>query len=139
MAQSLHLSVVAPDRSVVDEPVQSVVIPGAVGYFGVLSGHVPMIAALKAGLVEYVDANNQRRYVSVSGGFAEVGPTRVNVLADAAEHAEEIDIARAEKALENARKALRGEISGVSSTEATAELERAMARLKAAKTVADNR
>jgi len=139
MAQQLQLSVVAPDRSVVDEPVQSVIIPGAAGYFGVLSGHVPMIASLKPGLVEYIDASNQRKFVSVSGGFAEVGPNRINILADAAEHAEEIDVARAEKALENARKALRGEISGVSSTEATAELERAMTRLKAAKSLSEGR
>jgi len=139
MAQEMHLSVVAPDRSVVDEPVQSVILPGAVGYFGVWKGHVPLIAALKAGLLEYIDANNQRKFVSVSGGFAEVGPNRINVLADAAEHAEDIDVARAERALENARKALRGEVSGVSSTEATAELERAMTRLKAARSASDHR
>ena len=133
MAQLMQLSVVAPDRSVVEETIESVIIPGAEGYFGVLRGHVPVIAALKPGLVEYIDSNNQRHYVSVSGGFAEISPTKINILADAAEKAQDIDVARAERALENARKALRGEVSGVTSTEATAELERAMNQLKAAK------
>ena len=68
--------------------------------------------------------------------FAEVSGDRVNVLADAAERAQDIDVARAERALDNARKALRGELSGVTSEEATAELERAMNRIKAAKLVA---
>lgn len=139
MAQEMQLSVVAPDSSVVDEPVQSVIIPGAAGYFGVLKGHVPLIAALKAGLVEYIDSGNQRHYVSISGGFAEISPSKINILADAAERSQDIDVTRAEKALENARKALRGEISGVNSVEATAELERAMTRLKAAKSASDGR
>ena len=78
----MQLSVVAPDRSVVNEPIQSVIIPGAEGYFGVLRGHIPLIAALKAGLLEYVDANNQRHFVSISGGFAEISPTKINILAD---------------------------------------------------------
>jgi F-type H+-transporting ATPase subunit epsilon len=135
MPKPLTLSVVAPDRSVVEESVVSVVVPGIEGYFGVLAGHVPLIAALRAGLIEYEDTNGQRHYVTVSGGFAEVAPDRVNVLADAAERAQDIDVARAERALDNARKALRGETSGVTSQEATAELERAMNRVRGAKIV----
>lgn len=133
MAKEFNLAIVAPDRSVMDEPVQSVVAPGIAGYFGVQSGHVPMISALKAGLVEYVDLSNNRHLVAVSGGFAEVSPTRVTILADAAERATDIDVLRAEKSLEEARKALRGEASGVTSEQATAEIERAMNRVKAAK------
>ncbi len=133
MAIQFQLSVVAPDRSVVDEQVTAVVAPGSEGYFGVLAGHIPLIAALKPGLVEFSDANNQRHYVSVSGGFAEVTPTKVTILADAAERAADIDVSRAERALEEARKALRGEASGVTAEQATAELDRAMNRIKAAK------
>ena len=133
MATDLQLAVVAPDRSVVEEPVTSVNMPGVEGYFGVLSGHMPLIAALKPGLVEFLDKNNQRHYVAISGGFAEVTGEKVTILADAAERAKEIDLARAERALEQARKALRGEISGVTSEEATAELDRAMNRINAAK------
>lgn len=133
MSKAIKLSIVAPDRSVVDEPVASVIAPGSEGYFGVLVGHVPMVVGLKAGLVEFLDESGQHHYVTVSGGFAEVGPDRVNILADAAERAQEIDVDRAERALDNARKALRGEVSGTTSEEATAELERAVNRLRGAK------
>jgi len=135
MAQDFQLSIVAPDRSVMDEPVQSVIAPGIEGYFGVLHGHIPMISALRAGLVEYVDHSNQRHFVAVSGGFAEVGPARVTILADAAERATEIDVARAERALERARRTLRGESSESTTEEATAELDRAINRINAAKKV----
>ncbi|MBI3722208.1 MAG: F0F1 ATP synthase subunit epsilon [Fimbriimonas ginsengisoli] len=130
-----HLAVVAPDRSVVEEPVTSTILPGSEGYFGVLAGHAPTIASLKAGLLEYVDMGDNRHYVAVSGGFAEVTGSRVTVLADAAERAKEIDIERAERALEEARRALRGETSDVPVEQATGELERAVNRLRVAKLV----
>lgn len=133
MAKEFQLAIVAPDRSVMDEPVQSVTAPGVEGYFGVQAGHVPMISALKAGLVEYTDMTNTRHYVAISGGFAEVGGHRVTILADAAERATDINIERAERALEEARRSLRGEASDVTNEQATAEIERAMNRIKAAK------
>lgn len=133
MANEFKLSVVAPDRSVVEEPVSDVILSGSEGYFGVWAGHAPMITALRPGLLEYMDKNNQRHYVAISGGFAEVTGERVTVLADAAERAKDIDVARAERALEQARKALRGEVTGITNEDATAELERAMNRINAAK------
>ena len=131
MATSFQLSIVAPDRSVLDEPAESVIAPGSEGYFGVLAGHVPFIAALKPGIVEFLTSQG-RQHVAVSGGFAEVTADKVTILADAAERATEIDVARAEAALDNARKALRGEESSITSEEAVASLEKAMNRLKAA-------
>jgi F-type H+-transporting ATPase subunit epsilon len=130
MATDFNLSIVAPDRSVLDEPVSSVISPGSEGYFGVLAGHVPFIAALRPGIVEYATAS-QTFHVAVSGGFAEVTPDKVTILADAAERATEIDLQRAEQALENARKALRGEDSSQTSAEAIQALERAMNRVRA--------
>ena len=100
---------------------------------GVLNDHEASIVALRTGLVEFIDTNNQRHYVSISGGFLEVSGSSAIILADTAERASDIDIARAERALEEARKALRGEDSSVTSAQATAELERAMNRVKAAK------
>lgn len=132
MAKAFQLAVVAPDRSVVDESVVSVIAPGAAGYFGVLSGHVPFVAALRPGLVEYEDEQSQRRFITVSGGFAEVSEDKVTILADAAERAEEIDVARAERALEEAREALAGRESGQTTQEAVSEMERAVNRLRAA-------
>ncbi len=130
MATDFNLSIVAPDRSVLDEPVVSVIAPGTEGYFGVMSGHVPFIAALKPGIVEY-SAGGQTYHVAVAGGFAEVTPDRVTILADAAERATEIDLERAERALENARKTLRGEETSQTTSEAVHALDRAMNRIKA--------
>jgi F-type H+-transporting ATPase subunit epsilon len=133
LAKPFKLSVVAPDRTVFEDVVQSVVVPAERGYMGVLNDHEASIVALRTGLVEFIDTNNQRHYVSISGGFLEVSGSSAIILADTAERASDIDIARAERALEEARKALRGEDSSVTSAQATAELERAMNRVKAAK------
>ena len=66
MAKEFALSIVAPDREVVAENVTSVVAPGSSGYFGVMAGHLPLVAALKPGLLEYLDPQNQRRRQCVS-------------------------------------------------------------------------
>lgn len=133
MPKEFTLSIVAPDRSVVDEPVTTVTAPGIEGYFGVWSDHIPMVSALKAGVVSFIDAENQRHFVAVSGGFAEVLPNKVTILADTAERSTEIDVARAEAAQERARQALRGEDSPMGKEQATAELERAINRIRAAR------
>jgi F-type H+-transporting ATPase subunit epsilon len=133
MASELTLSVVAPDRAVLEETVQSVILPGSQGYLGVLQGHEPTITSLKAGYLEYQDPNSQRHYVAVSGGFAEILPNKISVLADSAERSTEIDLASAEAELERARTALRGDNSTMGREQAVAELEKAMNRIKVAK------
>lgn len=133
MAHEFSLSVVAPDRSVVEETVTSVVAPGAEGYFGVMAGHVPLIAALRPGILEYLDASNQRHFVYTGGGFAEVTGARVTILADEAMRAQDIDVTDAEQRLEGARKALRGETSAIDTEQAVLELDRAIQRLRAAR------
>ncbi len=135
MAREFTLSVVAPDREVVTASAVSVVAPGVDGYFGVMAGHVPVVSALKPGILEYVDNSNGRHYVYVGGGFVQVGSDRVTVLADEARSAVDLDVSDAERSLEEARKALRGEESSMTQAEATLELDRAMARLKAARSV----
>ena len=133
MASEFALSVVAPDREVLDQPVTSAIAPGVVGYFGVYAGHEPVVAALRPGLLEYTDSSGSRHYVSISGGVAEVTGTRMTVLADAAERAQDVDAKRAEESLERARRALRGESSDMTQPEATEAIERASARLRATK------
>ena len=132
MAKEFNLSIVAPDRSVVETPVISAICPGIEGYFGVMADHVPFAAALKPGLVEYQVSGGTRHYVSVGGGFAEVSAGKMTILADSAERAEDIDVSQAERALEEARRALQGDDSGKTQEEAMAEIERAMNRLRAA-------
>ncbi len=132
MAKDFALSIVAPDRSVVDDRAQSVVAPGIEGYFGVWPGHVPIVSALRAGIVEYRDNDNQRIHIVIGGGFAEMSGDRLTILADSAALAEEIDIKAEEQRLEQARKALRGEDSTMTSEEATQAIEEGMHRIRAA-------
>src|SRR5689334_10468101 len=100
MAKDFTLSVVAPDRSVVEERAASVVAPGTHGYFGVWGGHEPMITSISTGVLEYDEpGTGNRHYVAVGGGFAEITPERVTILADSAERAHDIDISEAERIL----------------------------------------
>ena len=93
----LTLEIVTPDRKVVAEQVDEVEIPGAEGYFGVLPGHTPLLATLQVGELWY-RKGNEKVFLSIAFGFAEVLPDRVTILAQIAEKADEIDIARAEAA-----------------------------------------
>jgi F-type H+-transporting ATPase subunit epsilon len=133
MPREFQLSVVAPDKSIVEEPATSLVAPGTEGYFGVMAGHVPLIAALRPGLLEYADLSGTRHFVYIGGGFAEVTGDRVTVLADEAERAANIDLAEAERSLEEARRALRGESTTLTAESAVQEVERAMNRIRAAR------
>lgn len=95
------LEVVTPTRVVITEEVEEVVAPGSEGYFGVLGGHLPFISTLRAGELSY-RKDGQWRHLAVSWGYAEVRGEKVIVLAEAAERAEEIDVARAERARDRA-------------------------------------
>ena len=134
MANStFNLSVVAPDRTVVDEAVASLIAPSVEGYIGIWAGRSPMILALKAGVVEVTMPNGTNEHIAVGGGFMEVSPDSVIILADDAQFAKEIDIKEAEEALDRAKKALRGEESSMTTEQATQEIEKAMNRIKAAR------
>ena len=98
---NLQLHIVSVDRSLVNETVDEVEIPGADGYFGVLPGHTPLLAVLGAGELWYRQGQD-KTYLAIAFGFAEVQPDRVTILAQIAEKAEEIDVARAEAAKKRA-------------------------------------
>jgi F-type H+-transporting ATPase subunit epsilon len=101
----LTLEIVTPDRSLVREEVDEVQLPGSEGYFGVLPGHTPLLATLKVGELWY-RVGQEKHYLAVAGGFVEVLPARVTVLAQIGERAEEIDVARAEAAKRRAEERL---------------------------------
>ena len=101
----LTLQIVSADRLFVQEEVDEVEIPGADGYFGVLPGHTPLLALLQVGELWY-RRGQEKTYLSIAFGFAEVQPDRVTILAEIAEKAEEIDIARAEAAKKRAEERL---------------------------------
>ena len=94
MAKTIKLDIVTPEKITFSDDVDSVVIPGAMGKLGVLPGHMPLITALKAGALRYT-TNGQQQLLAVSGGFAQIDSEKIVVLAETAEMAEEIDIARA--------------------------------------------
>jgi F-type H+-transporting ATPase subunit epsilon len=101
----LDLQIVTPDRLLVHEQVDEVQIPGSEGYFGVLPGHTPLLASLAVGELWY-RKGQEKVYLSIAFGFAEVLPDRVTVLANMAERAEDIDLARAEAARRQAEQLL---------------------------------
>ena len=101
----IQLHIVSADRSLVNETVDEVEIPGSEGYFGVLPGHTPLLALLGAGELWYRQGT-EKHYFSMAFGFAEVQPDRVTILAQIAERADEIDIARAEAAKKRAEERL---------------------------------
>src|SRR3981189_2097301 len=101
----LQLQIVSADRSLVNETVDEVEIPGDDGYFGVLPGHTPLLALLQVGGLWYRQGQ-EKHYLSIAFGFAEVLPDRVTILAQIAEKADEIDLARAEAAKKRAEERL---------------------------------
>src|SRR3954454_13732286 len=101
----LTLEIVTPDRSIVREEVDEVELPGSEGYLGVLPGHTPLLTMLKVGELWY-RIGQEKHYLAIAFGFAEVLPDRVTVLAQIAERAQDIDIERAEAAKRRAEERL---------------------------------
>lgn len=87
MATTFALSVLTPTKKVIDESVQSIVVPGSEGYLGVLANHAPLITALQPGTLTVRDAAGQEREYHVTGGFFEVSSNRAILLADSIEAA----------------------------------------------------
>ena len=105
LPEHLQLQIVSADRSLVNETVDEVEIPGVDGYFGVLPGHTPLLAVLQVGELWYRQGQ-EKHYLSIAFGFAEVQPDRVTILAQIAEKADEIDLTRAEAAKQRAEERL---------------------------------
>jgi F-type H+-transporting ATPase subunit epsilon len=125
----LELQIVTPDRLLVQEQVDEVEIPGAEGYFGVLPGHTPLLAAMAVGELWY-RKGQEKTYLSIAYGFAEVLPDRVTILARLAERAEEIDVERAEAARKRAEERLAQPRSAVDYERARAALAKSITRLQ---------
>ena len=98
----IHLEFVTPERALVHEHVDEVELPGEDGDFGVLPGHAPLLSSLHVGELWY-RKGQEKHYLAVAFGFVEVLPDKVTVLARIAERAEDIDSARAEKAMTRAQ------------------------------------
>ena len=127
---SIELLIVTPDKLLVKEQVDEVEIPGSEGYFGVLPGHTPMLASLSVGEMWY-RKGQEKTYLSLAYGFAEVLPERVTILAQLAERAEDIDVARAEEAKRRAEARL-VQAKDIDYERARSALMKSLARLQVA-------
>ena len=126
----IHLTIVTPDRKLVDKQVDKVLLPGSEGYLGVLPGHAPLLTTLKVGEISYREGSAWH-FVMVAWGFVEVLPDSVRVLADIAEKAEEIDLGRAKEAKARAEERLK-KPDDVDWDRARASFDRALARIQVA-------
>ena len=137
LPQHIQLQIVSADRSLVNETVDEVEIPGADGYFGVLPGHTPLLGLLGAGELWYRQGpgDENKHYLSIAFGFAEVQPDRVTILAQIAERADEIDVARAEQARKRAEERVHSYAMDMDAERARVSLLKSLIRLQVASRV----
>ena len=131
LPKSLSLEVVTPDRAIVKEQVDEVVLPGSEGSFGVLPGHAPLLATLQVGEMWY-RKGQETHYLALAFGFVEVLPDRVTVLAQIAEKAEDIDLTRAEAAKVRAEQRVSGSDPSMDFERARIALLKSLVRLNVA-------
>ncbi|WP_024334714.1 F0F1 ATP synthase subunit epsilon [Desulfotignum balticum] len=132
MAEKLMLEVVTPQKAVVSEAVDTVVAPGSEGEFGALKGHTTFLTSLKMGTLRYKNASGKEQLLFINGGFAEVLPDKVTILAESAERNQDIDVVRAQAAKERAEQRLANRAAGIDLLRAELALRRAIHRLKVA-------
>jgi len=124
----VRFELATPSRMLVSADVDEVVAPGVEGYFGVLPGHAALLTTLGSGEVSY-RTGKAEQYLLVAGGFAEVQPDRVIILAEVAEAPQEIDLARAERARQRAELRLSGRHPSGHEDEGEIDYNRALAAL----------
>ncbi len=131
MASTIRLELVTPERLLLSEDVDEVIAPGFEGEFGVLPEHTQFLCILNIGVLRYRKAGALHQ-VALGGGFAEVTPERVVVMAETAERAEEIDVERARRAKDRAEAELKTlSMDDDSYMKATSALQRAIVRISA--------
>ena len=128
---TLRLEIITAERQVFADDVNVVVAPGIEGELGILPHHAPLMTTLKPGEL-LIRKDGEETYLAVSGGFLEVRPEKVIILADACERAEEIDITRAEEAKRRAEERLKTHPQGLDMARAQAALFRSLIRIRIA-------
>jgi len=133
MADTFEFEIVTPEKLVVRDVAEEMQIPGKNGYLGILPGHAPLITELAVGEISYRNQGYTHR-LAVAWGFAEVLPSKVTVLAETAERADEINVRRAEEAKQRAEERLKSADPNTDFDRAEQALQRADARLQVAGT-----
>jgi F-type H+-transporting ATPase subunit epsilon len=131
---NIRLEIVTAERQTFADDVDVVVAPGIEGQLAILPHHAPLMTILQSGEL-IIKKEGEETYLFVSGGFLEVRPDKVVILADACEHCEEIDVARAEEAKLRAEERLRSKSSEADQSRAEAALRRSVNRLKVAEKI----
>ncbi|MFC1897052.1 F0F1 ATP synthase subunit epsilon [Chloroflexota bacterium] len=126
---NLRLDIVTAERTVFSEDVNVLIAPGLEGELGILPHHAPLMTMLKSGELRIIQGENEF-FLAISGGFLEVRSDKVTILADAAERAEEIDIARAEEAKRRAEEELSHPRTKIDVAQAGAALRRSLIRIQ---------
>ncbi len=132
MAETLDLTLVTPERSLIHQKVDEVQVPGLGGYLGLLPGHAPLFSELHAGELVYT-IEGEAHSIALAGGFVEVLEDEVRILADVAEAADEIDVDRATQARDRADTLISGGGDDVDYPRAIDALDRARARIQVAR------
>lgn len=131
----IQFEIVTPERVVLKEEILQITVPTKAGEITVLPNHIPLVSSLTPGVIQVKKKNGEDEVMSISGGFLEVLKNKVVILADTAERAEEIDLARVEEAYRRAaemkEKARRGE--EINFAEVNAAIERELVKTKAVK------
>jgi len=134
LPEAIQLVVVTPERQLLRETVAEVDIPGSEGQLGILPGHAPLMTEMGIGALSYrTNASSQPMTLAVIQGFAEVLPDRVTVLAETAERAEEIDMARAEAAKARAEQRLASNDTNIDWDRAMVALQKSLIRIQVAR------
>lgn len=134
LPEAIELIVVTPERQLLRETVVEVDFPGLDGQLGILPGHAPLMTELGIGELNYRTGTSSKPItLAIIRGFAEVLPDRVTVLAETAERAEEIDLARAEAALARAQKRVGSNDPNIDWDRASIALQRAVIRIQVAR------
>ena len=131
MANTFQLQVVDPERSLVDEKVEEAQIPARDGYIGVLPGHAPLMSELMDGGVMTYMSGGVEKVIALFGGFVEVLPDRVRVLADRGAKQADIDATAAQQELAVALKSIENMHGEADPAVALAEMQRAQAKVDA--------
>ena len=128
---TIRLEIVTAERAIYSEDVNILVAPGIDGELAILPHHAPLLTVIQPGELRIVD-NNKESFVAISGGFLEVMGNHIIILADTAEHSEEIDLKRAEEALERAQERVQSSQMDIDLERGVAALKRSQARVKVA-------
>jgi F-type H+-transporting ATPase subunit epsilon len=134
LPDAIELVIVTPEKQLLRERVIAVQLPGADGYLGILPGHAPLMTELGIGELSYHDAGGKESvHMAIIRGFVEVLPDRVTVLAETAEFAAEIDLARAEAAKARAEQRLTSGDPNIDWDRVAVALQRALIRIQVAR------